>query len=395
MAAKNQNEEPEINVVEAIRLLAKERGLEEEELIKAVEEGIVAGFKREFSSAKNIEKVGAEIDRETGEMFVYKTVTVVDDVLDPDNEIFIDEAKAYDPEYEIGDEMEIGLEVEKLGRLAAIAAKSAISQKVRDAECEKIKAEFSDKINEIVSGKIVRRDAKNVYVDIGRVEAVLPRDGQIKNENYDPNDKRNLKNDMKMDFLVTKVEEHNGRPSVILSRTSPNFIVKILEREIAEIKRGEVVIKSIAREAGSRTKVAVYSRDPNIDATGACIGPHGQRIKSAFSFLELEKIDVVNYDENPAFFISEALKPATVIRVDTEIIQNEDGTETKKATAVVPDAKYTVAIGKSGQNVRLAARLTGFKIDIKTESDMASEQTADIESNFMNAGNDADENIEL
>ena len=367
MAKKIQNEEPKDNVLDAIKMLAKERGIEEEELITAVEEGIVTAFRREFSGSASIEHVEAEIDRTTGEIFVYKLVEVVEEVEDEANQIAIEEAKAMDPEIELGDEVEVGIEVEKLGRLAATAAKSAISQKVRDAEYRRINNEFSGRIGELATGIILRKDARNVYVDIDRAEAVLPREGQIRNEIYDTN--------RQMKFLVLCVEEHNGRPSITVSRTSNELVRKLFELEIPEIKSGEVIIQAVSREPGSRSKVAVYSRDENIDAKGSCVGQRGQRVQEIMNELGGEKIDIVDWNEDPALFISEALQPAKVLRVDTEITTNEDGSQDRRAKVIVPDSQFTLAIGRSGQNVRLAARLTGFKIDIKRESEEINEAT--------------------
>ncbi|SMC73019.1 NusA antitermination factor [Oscillospiraceae bacterium] len=367
MAKKIQNEEPKDNVLDAIKMLAKERGIEEEELITAVEEGIVTAFRREFSGSQSIEHVEAEIDRTTGEIFVYKLVEVVEEVEDDANQISIEDAKALDPDIELGDEVEVGIEVEKLGRLAATAAKSAISQKVRDAEYRRINNEFSGRIGELATGIILRKDARNVYVDIDRAEAVLPREGQIRNEIYETN--------RQMKFLVLCVEEHNGRPSITVSRTSNELVRKLFELEIPEIKSGEVIIQAVSREPGSRSKVAVYSRDENIDAKGSCVGQRGQRVQEIMNELGGEKIDIVDWNEDPALFISEALQPAKVLRVDTEITTNEDGSQDRRAKVIVPDSQFTLAIGRSGQNVRLAARLTGFKIDIKRESEEIIEAT--------------------
>ncbi len=383
MAKKITQEEPRDNVLDAIKMLAKERGIEEEELITAVEEGIVTAFRREFSGSQSIEHVEAEIDRETGEIYVYKLVEVVEEVEDEANQISITDAQAMDPELELGDEIEVGIEVEKLGRLAATAAKSAISQKVRDAEYRRINEEFSGRIGELASGIILRRDARNVYVDIDRAEAVLPREGQIRNELYETN--RTMK------FLVLCVEEHNGRPSITVSRTSNELVKKLFELEIPEIKSGEVIIQAVSREPGSRAKVAVYSRDENIDAKGACVGQRGQRVQEIMNELGGEKIDIVDWNADPALFISEALQPAKVLRVDTEITTNEDGSQERKAKVIVPDSQFTLAIGRSGQNVRLAARLTGFKIDIKRESEEIIEATQLMGDAFQVVESDGDD----
>ncbi len=363
---KETNEEPRDNVLDAIKMLAKERGIDEEELIKAVEDGIVTAYRREFSGGI-IETVGAEIDRDTGEIYVYQLKEVVDEVEDPTNEVSLEDARAADPDVELGDSLEYGLDVKDLGRLAATAAKSAISQKVRSAEHKRISEEFSGKIGELTTGTIVRKDARNVYVDIGHAEAVLPKNGQMRGESYEAN--RTMK------FLVLRVEEHNDRPSITISRTAPELVEKLFELEIPEIKSGEVLIKGITREPGSRSKVAVYSRDENIDAKGSCVGQRGQRVQEIMNELGGEKIDIVDWNEDPALFISEALQPAKVIRVDIEITTNEDGSQDRRAKVIVPDSQFTLAIGRSGQNVRLAARLTGFKIDIKRESEEIIEAT--------------------
>lgn len=375
MAKKKQEEEQKESVLAVIKELAKERGIDEEVLIKAIEEGIVAAFRREFSSSKAIEDVGAEIDRETGEIFVYKLVTVVDDVLDPENEISLEEAKAMDEEAELGDQLEVGIDVGDLGRLAATAAKSAISQKVREAEYARIQADFSGKINEISTGIVQRKDNRYVYVDIDRAEAILPKEHQIKDEKYEHN--RTMK------FLVLNVQEYNGRPSITVSRTHVDLVRKLFELEVPEIKNGEVLIQSVSREPGSRSKVAVFSRDENIDAKGACVGQRGQRVQRIMDELGGEKIDIIDWSEDEALFIREALQPAIVTSVDTEVYTREDGRVERKANVVVPDSQYSLAIGRSGQNVRLAARLTGFKIDIKTESDVASASSKSLLDEFQ------------
>ena len=267
MPRKKNEEEPKDTLVGLVKLLAEERDIDEEEVFQAIESGLVAAYRREFGGNKQdvIKSVNAEIDRETGEIYVYKLAEVVDDVVDEANEISIEDAKELGYEdVEVGDEIEIGIDVEDLGRLAASAAKNAINQKLRDAESLKIEKEFSGKIGEITSGTIVRKDARNVYVNIGRAEAIVKHDGQIRNnrnEHYDQ--------DRIMKFLVMGVEEANGRPSVVLSRTDARLVTKLFELEVPEIKAGDVIIRSVAREAGSSTKIAVYSKDPDIDAKGS------------------------------------------------------------------------------------------------------------------------------
>ena len=360
MAKKKQEEEQKESVIAVIKELAKERGIDEEVLIKAIEEGIVAAFRREFSSSKNTDNVFAEINRDNGEIFVYKLVEVVEEVEDPDNQISFADAKAMDDTLELGDEIEVGIDVDELGRLAATAAKSAISQKVREAEYARIQADFSGKINEIASGVVQRKDNRYVYVDIARAEAVLPKEQQIKGENYE--------HGRTMKFLVLNVQEYNGRPTITVSRTHVDLVRKLFELEVPEIKSGEVIIKSVSREPGSRSKVAVCSRDENIDAKGACVGQRGQRVQEIMRELGGEKIDIIDWSEDEAAFITEALQPANVSSVSITYNPKENGHVEKKADVVVPDSQYSLAIGRAGQNVRLAARLTGFKIDIKTES---------------------------
>ncbi|MBR6488003.1 MAG: transcription termination/antitermination protein NusA [Clostridiales bacterium] len=380
MAKRKNEEEPRETIVDLVKLLAEERAIDEEEVFQAIESGIVAAYKREFGgNRQDIKSVNAEIDRETGEIYVYKLVEVVDEVLDDANEISLEDAKEVGYEdVEIGDEIEIGIDVEDLGRLAAGAAKNAINQKLRDAESTKIQNEFHGKIGEITSGTIVRKDARNVYVNIGRAEAIVRRDGQIRNNRNERYDQDRI-----MKFLVTGVEEANGRPSVVLSRTAPALVAKLFELEVPEIKNGDVIIKSVAREPGSRSKVAVYSRDPDIDAKGACVGQRGQRVQQIMNELSDEKIDIVDWKEDAALFISEALQPAKVVRVDTEISTTEDGSVERHAKVIVPDQQFSLAIGKSGQNVRLAARLTGFKIDIRKESDESDEAAKVLTDGFQ------------
>ncbi|MBR5938610.1 MAG: transcription termination/antitermination protein NusA [Clostridiales bacterium] len=370
-------------LLQAIHALAKERGFDEEVLFEAIEEAIVAAFKREFSDAKQNEKVFAEIDRETGEMYVYEVVEVVSEVTNPKTQISLAEAKEIDPDLEEGDTIEMTIDVESLGRLAAGAAKAAISKKLRDTENDRIQSEFSDKIGELASGVIQRSDNRFVFVDIGRAEATLPKQEQVKDEDYSFN--------KRMKFLILRVETQKERPVVIISRSHPNLVKKLLEKEVPEIHDGIVEIVSVAREAGSRSKVAVISRDPDVDPLGACVGQRGARIQAITDELGNEKIDVIAYSDDPAVYISNALSPAKVERVDAEIITNEDGTQEKNAQVVVPDQQYSLAIGRSGQNVRLAARLTGWKIDIKSTSQFQQMVQNDFVANFTVADDEGSE----
>ncbi|MBO4580639.1 MAG: transcription termination/antitermination protein NusA [Clostridiales bacterium] len=374
---KKQEEEEKLSIVDAVKALAKERSIDEEEVFEAMEVGIVAAYKKEFGKGKQeFNCVECEIDRETGEIYVYKVVEIVDEVLDPLNEISMDEAiqLGYD-DVEIGDEIELAVDVKDLGYLAAGAAKNAIASKVKESEGVKIKAEYQSKIGQIVSGRIVSCDNKAVMVNLGRAEAILPKEEQTRNERYDRG--------ATMKFLVKRIEDKSSKTTVILSRKSDDFVRKLFEMEVDEIRTGKVTIERIAREPGSRTKIAVYSRDENIDAKGSCVGPHGIRVQAVIDELNHEKIDIVDFNTDEPLFISEALQPAQVMRVDTEIAPNEETGELEKsAVVVVPDDQYSLAIGRGGQNVRLAVRLTGFKIDIKRESEESSESVKSLIDDF-------------
>jgi N utilization substance protein A len=374
---KKQEEEEKISIVDAVRALAKERSIDEEEVFEAMEIGLVAAYKKEFGKGKQeFNCVEAEIDRETGEIYVYKVVEIVDEVLDPLNEISLDDATQMGYEdVEIGDEIELAVDVEDLGYLAAGAAKNAIASKVKESEGVKIRAEYETKIGQIVSGRIVSSDNKSVMVNLGRAEAILPKEEQTRNERYDRG--------ATMKFLVKRIDDKSSKTTVILSRKSDEFVKKLFEMEVDEIRTGKVTIERIAREPGSRTKIAVYSRDENIDAKGSCVGPHGIRVQAVIDELNHEKIDIVDWNSDEPLFISEALQPAQVMRVDTEIVPNEETGELEKnAVVVVPDDQYSLAIGRGGQNVRLAVRLTGFKIDIKRESEESSESVKSLIDDF-------------
>jgi len=362
------------NLIDAVKLLAKERGIEEAILFEAIEEAIVAAYKREFSGAKQGDNVYAEIDRESGEMYVYEVRTVVEEVDDPNMQISLTDAMSIDDELEVGDSIEMTIPVESLGRLAASAAKSAISQRLRSAEHDRIQDEFSGRIGELASGVVQRKDSKFVFVDIGRAEATLTRQEQVKEEKYNFN--------QQMKFLILKVEEHNGRPVIHISRSHPNLVKKLFEQEVPEISSGIVEIVSVAREAGSRSKISVRTRDENVDPLGACVGQRGIRVQAVMDELGQEKIDIIEWNSDPVEYISNALSPAKVLRVDMEEEEKPDGSVETSARVLVPDHQYSLAIGRGGQNVRLAARLTGWKIDIKNESQYREQVQSDILSRF-------------
>lgn len=341
-------------LIEAIRLLEKERGVDSEELFEAIEESLIVAYKREFD-AKTTDNIRAEVDRDDGEMHVYLMKEVVDTVNDPNSQIALSEAQALDEEFELGDLLEYELSPQDFGRLAAQAAKTAINLKLIQAERDRIQEEFSGLVGEVVVGMVQRSDAKEAIVDIGRAEAVLSKNEQVRTDRY------NFKERMK--FYILRVDDKRGRPVIYVSRSHPNLVRKLFEAEVPEIQTGIVEIFNVAREAGSRTKMAVMSRDPNVDPLGACVGTRGARVQAVTDEMRGEKIDIIAWDPDETVFIRNALNPAKVVSVT--LTETEDQ---RLAEVVVPDQQLSLAIGREGQNARLAARLTGWKIDIKSET---------------------------
>lgn len=356
-------------LIEALKMLEKERGIDAEILFEAIEEALVSAYRREFE-ARSTDNIRAEIDRETGEMRVFLDKTVVETVDDPNAEISLAEAKALSDEFELGDLMEFQLRPQDFGRLAAQTAKNVINQKLSSAERERIQNEFSSRIGELAAGVIQRKDRREVIVDIGRAEAVLPYHEQVRQDGYNFN--------QRLRFLILKVDEKRGRPVVYVSRSHPNVVRKMFEQEVPEIANGIVEIMSVAREAGSRSKIAVASRDSNVDPVGSCVGQRGLRVQAVMDELMGEKIDIIEWDPDVTVFISNSLNPAKVIRVD--LLEDE-----KVARVVVPDHQLSLAIGREGQNARLSARLTGWKIDIKSESQYREAVETEIMSRFTQA----------
>ena len=359
-----------IELITAIRDLCKERGLDEDGIFTAIEESLVAAYKREFN-ARTSENVTASINRETGEMAVFLEKEIVEEVEDPNSQIPLSQAKAIDEDFEEGDVLQYQLEPQDFGRLAAQAAKSAINQSLISAERQMIHDEFRGRIGELASGTVQRADKREVIVDIGRAEATLTSFEQSSLDTYEFNER--------MQFLIKKVDERRGRPVIYVSRSSEKLVEKLFEKEVPEIAAGVVAIVSSAREAGSRTKIAVHSHDENVDALGACVGQRGIRVQNVMDELRGEKIDIIEWDEDETVFIKNAMKPSSVLRVDLVETTDENGEAVREATVVVPDSQLSLAIGKRGQNARLAAKLTGWKIDIKNES----EARELLESDFM------------
>ena len=331
--------------------LEKERGIKKEYVLEAIETALVTAYKRNFDSLENVK---VEMDRKTGATHVYSVKDVVKKAGDEVQEISLKDAQKINKDLKVGDKVEIEIVPKNFGRIAAQTAKQVIIQKLREVERDIIYTEFNDRKGEIVSGLVQKADKNIVILDLGKLEGVMPTKEQIPTETYRVNDK--------VKGYVLDVERGaKGAPQVLVSRSHPDFVRKLLEFEIPEIYEGVIEIKSVSRDPGYRSKVAVYSPDPNIDPVGSCVGQKGVRIQNVINELNGEKIDVIEWNEDPAIYISASLLPAKILAVD---IKEEE----KFAQVIVPDDQLSLAIGKSGQNARLAARLTSWKIDIKSES---------------------------
>ena len=352
----------------AMEELEKENGMEPGSLMEAIETALVTAYKRDFDSTADNAKV--VVDKETGDYHVFVEKEVVKEVEDANTQISLEDAKRINKSLEVGDTAQIEIMPKNFGRIAAGTAKQVIIQKIREASREYLFNEFSDRKGEIVSGLIQKADGGIVVVDLGRLEGVMPLKEQVPTEKYRVNDKIRA-------YVLDVEKGTKGVPQVIISRAHADFVRKLFELEIPEIYEGVIEIKSVSRDAGSRSKVAVYSPNENIDPVGSCVGQKGIRIQNIINELNGEKIDVIEWNEDPAIFISAALLPAQVLAVD---IKEEE----KFAQVIVPDDQLSLAIGKSGQNARLAAKLTNWKIDIKSETQfrqiLAEAQNAEDES---------------
>ena len=335
----------------ALEELEKEKGIKKEYVLEAIETALVTAYKRNFDALENVKVV---MDKQTGATYVYSIKEVVERANDPVQEISLDEAKKINKSIQIGDNVEIEIVPKNFGRIAAQTAKQVIVQKIREAEREILYNDYSDKKGEIVSGPIQKAERGIVVMDLGKLEGVMPLKEQIPTENYNVNDKIKA-------YVVDVEKGEKGAPQVIVSRSHPDFVRKLLEFEIPEIYEGLIEIKSVSRDPGKRSKVAVYSQDPNIDPVGSCVGQRGIRIQNVINELHGEKIDVIEWNPDISIYIAAALLPAKIMAVDSK----EDE---KFAQVIVPDDQLSLAIGKAGQNARLAARLTNWKIDIKSES---------------------------
>ena len=331
--------------------LEKEKGIKKSYVIEAIETALVTAYKRNFDSLENVK---VDIDKQTGATHIYAIKDVTEQAKDEATEISLEDAHKINKELKIGDQVDVEIVPRDFGRIAAQTAKQVIIQKLREAEREIIYTEFNERKGEIVSGIIQKADKNIVIMDLGRLEGIMPTKEQIPTEHYHVNDK--------IKGYVLDVEKgQKGAPQVIITRSHPDFVRKLLELEIPEIYEGVIEIKSVSRDPGYRSKVAVYSPDPNIDPVGSCVGQKGVRIQNVINELHGEKIDVIEWNEDPSIFIAASLLPAQIMAVDIK----EDE---KFAQVIVPDDQLSLAIGKAGQNARLAAKLTNWKIDIKSES---------------------------
>ena len=348
---------------EATEELEREKGISKEVIIESLKDALVAAYKKHIK-VKEAPNVEAILDEVTGEIGVFRTKLVVENVEDENLEISLEDAKEIDDEVELEDEVKIEVTPENFGRIAAQSAKQVITQRIREAERKLVLDEFLEKKGTLTTGIIQRVENRNVFVNIGKTDAILPFREQIPGEYYKPGNRIRV--------FVLNVKETNRLPQVIVSHAHAEIVRELFELEVPEIEDGIVEIKSIAREAGFRTKLAVHSNDPEIDSVGACIGPRGSRIQTIVGELKNEKIDIVRWSEDPVEYIVNSLSPARIISVD--ILADDENAH--EALVVVPDDQLSLAIGREGQNVRLAHKLTGWKIDIKNESQAAQAEAA-------------------
>lgn len=340
-------------LLNAIAYLSKEKSVSSDVICDSLEAVLITAYKKEPDANPTAE---VTLDRTTGDYQIRAAKTVVDDVEDENIEISLDKARLIDPGYEVGDIVNVDVTPANFGRIAAQAAKQVMIQRLREAERNIVYDEFSDRMDDIITGIIQRIENKSVYVDLGKAEAILPASEQIPTETYTVG--------QRIKCYVVEVRKTTKGAQILVSRTHPGLLKRLFELEVPEIYEGVVELKSVAREPGRRSKVAVYSRDENVDSVGACVGPKGVRVQNIVSELQNEKIDIVKWDEDPAVYIANALSPAQVISVTVDEAEKSSG-------VVVPDYQLSLAIGKAGQNARLAAKLTNWKIDIKSESQAA------------------------
>ena len=337
-------------LLEALNILEKEKDISKDTLLEAIENSLITACKNHFGKSDNIK---VNINPETCEFHVYAEKTVVEEVQDDALEISLGNAKMIDSKYELGDIVNVEVKSKEFGRIATMNAKNVILQKIREEERKVLFNQYYGKEKDVVTGVVQRYVGKNISINLGKADAILSENEQVKTEVFQPTER--------IKVYIVEVKDTPKGPKIMVSRTHPELVKRLFEAEVTEVKDGTVEIKSIAREAGSRTKIAVWSNDPDVDPVGACVGMNGARVNAIVEELRGEKIDIINWSDNPALLIENALSPAKVISVLAD-------PDAKTAKVIVPDYQLSLAIGKEGQNARLAARLTGFKIDIKSES---------------------------
>ena len=348
-------------LIAALNQLEKEKGIDKDVIMEAIENSLLAACKRDFGSADN---VVVNMDRETGDIYVYAIKEVVDEVYDPALEISLGKAKAIDQNLNLGDTVRIEITPKDFGRIAAMHARSVIVQKIKEEERRVVYDHFYCKEKDIVTGVVQRYVGENVSVSLDdKTDALLMKSEQIRGEVFKPTERIKL--------YIVEVKETNRGPRILVSRTHPDLVKRLFEKEVAEIQDGTVEIKNIVREAGSRTKMAVWSNDKNVDPVGACVGLNGARVNAIVNDLKGEKIDIIKYSEDPAEYVANALSPADVLSIEVDEDQHI-------CRVLVPASQLSLAIGREGQNVRLAARLTGWKIDLSAKTEEADE-TAESE----------------
>ncbi len=337
-------------LMEALDILEKEKEISKETLFEAIENSLITACKNHFGKSDNVK---VEIDRETCDFLCYAEKEIVEEVEDSVTQISLEEAKEISSNAKIGDMIHVEIKSKEFGRIATQNAKNVILQKIREEERSVIFNQYYEKEKDVVTGVVQRYVGRNISINLGKTDALLNESEQVKGENFRPTER--------IKVYILEVKNTSKGPRIMVSRTHPELVKRLFETEVTEIKDGTVEIKSIAREAGSRTKMAVWSNNPNVDAVGACVGLNGARVSTVVEELRGEKIDIINWDENPGNLIQNALSPAKIVAVFAD-------PDEKTAKVVVPDYQLSLAIGKEGQNARLAARLTGYKIDIKSET---------------------------
>lgn len=341
-----------IDFLEALKDLEKEKGITVDVLLEAIEAALLSAYKRNFGSLQNAR---VHLDRETGDFRVFTQQIVKDQVEDQRQEITLEDAQKINPNYELGDIVETEVTPRNFGRIAAQTAKQVVVQRIREAERNIIFEEFANREGDIVTGVVQRIEQKNVYIELGKTEAILAPSEQMPGEEY--------RQGGRIKIYIIEVRKTTKGPQILVSRTHPGLLKRLFEMEVPELLDGVIELKGVAREAGARSKIAVYSKDDNVDPVGACVGPKGMRVQNIVNELNGEKIDIIKWNTDPSKFVASSLSPAKVVAV--EIWEEE-----KVARVIVPDYQLSLAIGKEGQNARLAAKLTGWKIDIKSESQM-------------------------